>query len=43
MDENLIGNEVINAAVKMHQELGPWLLETVDEVVNGLLRKALAS
>jgi GxxExxY protein len=33
MDENQIGKEVVDAAVKVHRELGPGLLETVYEVV----------
>ncbi len=33
MNENLIGKEVVDAAVKVHRELGPGLLETVYEVV----------
>ncbi len=27
MNENLIGKEVVDAAVKVHRELGPGLLE----------------
>ena len=33
MDENTIGREVVDAAVKIHSALGPGLLETVYEVV----------
>jgi GxxExxY protein len=33
MNENTIGKEVVDAAVKVHRELGPGLLETVYEVV----------
>jgi len=33
MDENSIGKEVVDAAVGVHRELGPGLLETVYEVV----------
>jgi GxxExxY protein len=33
MDENAMGKEVVDAAVKVHRELGPGLLETVYEVV----------
>ena len=33
MNENVIGKEVVDAAVKVHRELGPGLLETVYEVV----------
>jgi len=33
MDENGIGKEVVDAAVQVHRELGPGLLETVYEVV----------
>lgn len=33
MDENIIGREVVDAAVKIHSALGPGLLETVYEVV----------
>lgn len=33
MNENAIGKEVVDAAVKVHRELGPGLLETVYEVV----------
>ncbi len=33
MTENEIGREVIDAAVRMHRELGPGLLENVYEVV----------
>ena len=33
MNENGIGKEVVDAAVQVHRELGPGLLETVYEVV----------
>jgi len=33
MEENEIGREVVDAAVKVHQALGPGLLESVYEVV----------
>jgi len=33
MEENEIGAEIIDAAVKIHKELGPGLLEHVYEVV----------
>ena len=33
MDENDIGKEVVDAAIAVHRELGPGLLETVYEVV----------
>jgi len=33
MDENKIGQEVVDAAIAVHRELGPGLLETVYEVV----------
>jgi GxxExxY protein len=33
MNENRIGKEVVDAAVRVHRELGPGLLETVYEVV----------
>jgi GxxExxY protein len=33
MTENQIAKEVVDAAVKVHRELGPGLLETVYEVV----------
>jgi GxxExxY protein len=33
MNEKVIGKEVVDAAVKVHRELGPGLLETVYEVV----------
>ena len=33
MNENEIGKEVVDAALKVHRELGPGLLETVYEVV----------
>ena len=33
MHENEIGRQVVNAAVHVHRELGPGLLETVYEVV----------
>ncbi len=32
MDENDIGTEIVDCAVKLHQDLGPGLLETVYEV-----------
>ena len=33
MDENSIGKEVVDAAIAVHRELGPGLLEIVYEVV----------
>ncbi len=33
MDENSIGKEIVDAALAIHRELGPGLLETVYEVV----------
>jgi GxxExxY protein len=33
MNENRIGREVVDAAIAVHRELGPGLLETVYEVV----------
>lgn len=33
MDENAIGAEIIDAAIKVHQALGPGLLEHVYEIV----------
>ena len=33
MDENKIGEIVVDCAVKLHKDLGPGLLETVYEVV----------
>ncbi len=32
MDENAIGTVIVDCAVKLHQDLGPGLLETVYEV-----------
>ena len=31
MDENGIGKEIVDAAIAVHRELGPGLLETVYE------------
>ena len=33
MDENSIGKEIVDAAIAVHRDLGPGLLETVYEVV----------
>ena len=33
MDENSIGKEIVDAAIAVHREVGPGLLETVYEVV----------
>jgi len=33
MDENEIGSQIIAAAIEVHRELGPGLLESVHEVV----------
>ncbi len=33
MTENEIGKYVVDTAVKIHQEIGPGLLESVDEVI----------
>jgi GxxExxY protein len=33
MDENEIGRQIVDAAIAVHRELGPGLLETVYEVV----------
>jgi GxxExxY protein len=33
MKENRIGSEIVDAAIVVHRELGPGLLETVYEVV----------
>ncbi len=33
MDENEIGQIIVDCAVKLHKELGPGLLETVYEVI----------
>ena len=33
MDENEIGKEIVDAAIAVHRELGPGLLESVYEVV----------
>ena len=38
MDENQIGKQVVDAAIAVHRELGPGLLETVHEVVLTYLR-----
>lgn len=32
MDENSIGKEIVDAAIAVHRELGPGLLETVYSV-----------
>jgi GxxExxY protein len=44
MNENAIGKEVVDAAVQVHRELGPGMLETVYEVVfaRELERRGLA-
>ena len=44
MNENIIGREVVDAAVKVHSALGPGLLESVYEVVlaKELERRGLA-
>jgi len=43
MHENEIGSEVVAAAIKIHQDLGPGLLESVYEIVlaKALQRKGL--
>ena len=33
MDEEMVGREIVDAAVQVHRELGPGLLESVYEVV----------
>lgn len=33
MDENAIGTIIVDCAVRLHQDLGPGLLETVYEVI----------
>ena len=33
MDENEIGTVIVDSAVRLHQDLGPGLLETVYEVI----------
>ena len=33
MDENKIGTTIVDTAIKLHQELGPGLLESVYEVI----------
>jgi len=33
MNENGIGDKIIDAAITLHKELGPGLLETVYEVI----------
>jgi len=45
MDENDIGREVVDAAIAVHRELGPGLLETVYEIVllDELRRRYLAA
>jgi len=45
MDENRIGQQVVDAAIAVHRELGPGLLETVYEVVllDELRRRGLAA
>lgn len=44
MEENEIGTEIVDAAVAIHRELGPGLLESVYEVVlaHELQRRGLA-
>ena len=43
MKENEIGKEVVDAAIAVHRELGPGLMETVYEValVHELLQRGL--
>ena len=43
MDENEIGRQLVDAAIAVHRELGPGLLETVYEVVvlNELRKRGL--
>lgn len=45
MDENSIGREVVDAAIAVHRELGPGLLETVYEIVllDELRRRGLSA
>jgi GxxExxY protein len=33
MEENRIGKEVVDAAIEIHRELGPGLLESIYETV----------
>ena len=45
MNENSIGREVVDAAIAVHRELGPGLLETVYEIVllDELRRRGLSA
>jgi hypothetical protein len=44
MNENMIGEEVADAAVKVHRELGPGNLmkDGIERVVNGLAEENLS-